>query len=180
MKDKFLQQTKHEYSPRQRLAALLIEAIFFLVALPLLLATLSSVLDSWLHLPRFVSWPMTPILGWLFVLSGWLLAIWTIYVQFTIGRGTPVPLMATQKLVVQPPYTLCRNPMALGAIVLYLGVSILLGSLSAVLLVLVGGLCLLIYIKRAEEKELEARFGEEYVQYRQRTPFLIPRFRNRR
>jgi protein-S-isoprenylcysteine O-methyltransferase Ste14 len=176
MKDKLLQQTKREYSPRQRLAALLVEGIFFLLLLPYVLATLAASLDSWLRLPRFVFGLVTPALGWLLIAGGWLLAIWAIYAQFTLGRGTPVPLMATQKLVVQPPYTYCRNPMALGAIVLYLGVSVLLASLSAVVLVLSGAVWLLAYIKRIEEKEMEARFGEEYVQYKQRTPFLIPHF----
>lgn len=66
--------------------------------------------------------------------------------------------------------------MALGAIVLYLGVSVLLASLSAAVLVLSGAVWLLAYIKRIEEKEMAARFGEEYVQYKQQTPFLIPRF----
>jgi protein-S-isoprenylcysteine O-methyltransferase Ste14 len=27
-----------------------------------------------------------------------------------------------------------------------------------------------------EEKELEQRFGLEYLEYKRRTPFLIPRF----
>jgi protein-S-isoprenylcysteine O-methyltransferase Ste14 len=32
------------------------------------------------------------------------------------------------------------------------------------------------YIK-LEEKELEARFGEEYKEYKRKTPFLIPKIR---
>jgi len=31
------------------------------------------------------------------------------------------------------------------------------------------------YIKLVEEKELEARFGEEYREYKRKTPFLIPK-----
>jgi protein-S-isoprenylcysteine O-methyltransferase Ste14 len=37
----------------------------------------------------------------------------------------------------------------------------------------------LIYIKLIEEKELEERFGSEYVEYKKRTPFLIPSFRRK-
>jgi protein-S-isoprenylcysteine O-methyltransferase Ste14 len=106
-----------------------------------------------------------------------LFGLWSNYVQFTIGRGTPVPIMATQKLIVQPPYSYCRNPMALGAIVLYLGIAIWLGSLSALGMVLLPAICLLIYIKLIEEKEMELRFGADYIEYRRQTPFLIPRFR---
>jgi protein-S-isoprenylcysteine O-methyltransferase Ste14 len=76
------------------------------------------------------------LLGLLFILAGLLFGLWSNYVQFTIGRGTPVPIMATQQLIVQPPYSYCRNPMALGAIMLYLGIAIWLGSLSALGMVL--------------------------------------------
>jgi len=31
------------------------------------------------------------------------------------------------------------------------------------------------YIKLIEEKELIERFGSEYLEYKQKTPFLIPR-----
>jgi len=64
--------------------------------------------------------------------------------------------------------------MALGAIVMYLGVAILVGSIGAVALVLLGAALLLTYIKRVEEKEMEMRFGQEYLEYKRRTPFLIP------
>jgi protein-S-isoprenylcysteine O-methyltransferase Ste14 len=41
---------------------------------------------------------------------------------------------------------------------------------------LFGTLLLLLYVKGIEEKELPQRFGEEYLEYKRRTPFLIPRF----
>lgn len=49
------------------------------------------------------------------------------------------------------------------------------GSPGAALLVLLFGVFLVVYIKRVEEPELARRFGEEYLAYKQRTPFLIPR-----
>jgi protein-S-isoprenylcysteine O-methyltransferase Ste14 len=69
--------------------------------------------------------------------------------------------------------------MALGAFGMYLGVAILFRSIGAVILVLLFASGLLIYIKRVEEKEMEIRFGQEYLAYKQQTPFLIPRFWNR-
>lgn len=177
LKDRFLQQAKHEYSPRQRMTQLLVAAVVFLVVLPGALAIFAASLDTWLNLPRFADGLITLVVGVLMILGGWLLGLWANYAQFTIGRGTPVPLMATQRLIVQPPYTYCRNPMALGAIVMYLGESVALGSLAAVGLVLLGAAGLLTYIKRIEEQELAARFGEDYLQYRRHTPFLIPRLR---
>jgi len=180
LKDKLLEHAKREFSPKQRLVALLVEAIFFLIIFPFVLISLGESLDQWLQWSPILYTAINLILGLLLIVAGWLFAMWSIYVQFTIGRGTPVPLMATQKLIIQPPYTFCRNPMALGAIVMYLGVAILFGSIGAGLLVLLGAGWLLFYIKRIEEKEMEMRFGQAYHEYKLRTPFLIPRFWDRR
>lgn len=180
MKDKLLGQARHEYSPRQRFIALLFLAPIFLFLLPYLFIRLGTRLDQWLQWQPILSLPFNLILGWLLIVLGCLFGVWSVYSQFTLGKGTPVPLMATQKLVVLPPYTYCRNPMALGAIVMYLGAAILFRSLGAVILVLFFAGLLLIYIKCIEEKEMEIRFGEEYLAYKRQTPFLIPRFWNSR
>ena len=127
-----------------------------------------------MDLPTVLHPPSNAIIGGLMILAGRLLAIWTIYLQFTLGRGTPVPVMATQKLITCPPYSYCRNPMALGAIGLYLGVSVAAGSTGAALLAS-GAAALLTYIRLVEEREMVARFGEEYLAYRRRVPFIIPR-----
>lgn len=176
MKEKLLQQAKHEYSEKQRLTALLFLAPIFLFLLPYALVTLGSKLDRWLNLSPVPGEPANLVLGGLLALSGWLLGIWSVHAQITIGRGTPVPLMATQKLIVQPPFSYCRNPMALGSFIMYLGVAVLFRSIGAALLVLVFAVSLLTYIKLGEEKEMELRFGQEYLDYKSRTPFLIPRF----
>ena len=118
--------------------------------------------------------------GWLLAAGGFLFALWAVYVQFTIGQGTPVPVMATQELIIQRPYSYCRNPMAFGTIVLYLGIAIARGSISAIGLVLVSAAVLLTYIRRIEEKEMELRFGDAYRKYREHTPFVVPRLRGQR
>ena len=177
MKDKLLEQARHEYSPKQRFVALLFMAPIFLFIIPFLFIRLGVRIDHWLQLPPILSFPLNLILGGLLILPGWLLGMWANTSQFTIGRGTPVPLMATQKLIVHPPYTYCRNPMALGAIGMYLGVALLFRSIGAVILVLFFAGLLLVYIKRVEEKEMQSRFGQEYLAYKQRTPFLVPHFR---
>jgi protein-S-isoprenylcysteine O-methyltransferase Ste14 len=67
--------------------------------------------------------------------------------------------------------------MLLGAIIYCLGVGTILESITIGLimsfLVLALGTC---YGKFIEEKELRIRFGQEYEQYREKTPFLMPRF----
>ncbi len=176
IKDKLLEQARHEFSSKQRLVALLVLVPIFLILLPFILINLGSRIDQWFQWSPFLYKPFNLILGILLIGAGWSFGIWSIYIQFTLGRGTPVPLMATQKLIIRPPYSYCRNPMALGAIVMYLGVATLYGSMGAVLLVLLGIGLLLTYIKCIEEREMEIRFGQEYLKYRKQTPFIIPRF----
>lgn len=155
--------------------AVVFGGVIFWAIIPFFIVVVSSYIDQWLHLPKFHYGLINPVIGFLFIVVGWLLANWTVKVQFSLGRGTPIPLMATQKLVIKGPYTYCRNPMTLGTTLFYLGVAIWLGSFSAVGLNLVYPVGISIYIKLIEERELEERFGSEYFEYKKRTPFLIPR-----
>lgn len=155
---------------------LLLLAPIFLFLLPFLFIRFGNRLDHWLQLPPIPSQPWNWVIGGLLILSGLWFAVWSIYSQFTLGRGTPVPLMATQQLVIQPPYTYCRNPMALGAIIAYLGAATFFHSPGGMIVVVVVLGLLLVYIKRVEEREMEHRFGLPYLEYKERTPFLIPRF----
>ncbi|HET7724127.1 MAG TPA: isoprenylcysteine carboxylmethyltransferase family protein, partial [Propionibacteriaceae bacterium] len=118
--------------------------------------------------------------GLLLLVCGGGFAVWSVLAEATVGRGTPVPLIPTQRLVVVPPFTFCRNPMVLGTSLAYLGLAVAVGSPSAVVLVVTFAALLLLYVRTVEEKELEARFGADYVAYRSRTPFLLPRFTQRR
>jgi protein-S-isoprenylcysteine O-methyltransferase Ste14 len=179
LRDRLLEQSTHEYSPRTRLVAMLFLAPVFLVALPCLFILLGAELDAVMHWPPVLPPPSNLVVGLLLALPSGLLGLWANHAQFTTGRGTPVPLMATQELIVAPPYAYSRNPMALAAIGMYLGVALLFQSIGAVILVLVFAIALLTYIKRVEETEMAARFGPEYLVYKQRTPFLTPRIRRR-
>ncbi len=80
--------------------------------------------------------------------------------------------MPTQKLVVEDPYAYCRNPMSFGIMFFYFGIGI--GSLSFIGLVLLFMVLLLAYIKLVEEKRLEERFEQDYIEYKQRTPLFFP------
>lgn len=61
----------------------------------------------------------------------------------------------------------------------YLGVAVWIGSFSAVVLASVYPTVIVVYTKLLEEKELEKRFGGEYLEYKRRTPFLLPHLWNR-
>ena len=126
-------------------------------------------------------------LGWLnqavgpaLTVGGLALVVWSVHIQYTLGKGTPAPKVATQKLVMHGPYAYTRNPMTLGALLMYLGIGVWIGSGVVVILAVIVFSGLLTYIYVHETRELTERFGEEYLEYRKRTPFLLPRFYRRR
>lgn len=164
-----------EYSEGSRSVVLILLAPIFLLALPALFIALGARLDQQMSLPQGPPSPVNLIVGLPLVLVGASLGLWSNYRLFTAGRGTPLPLMPTQELIVEPPYTWSRNPMALGAISGYLGVATVVRSIGAMVVVLLCAAALLTYVRFAEERGMVARFGAQYVQYRRRTPFLLPR-----
>jgi protein-S-isoprenylcysteine O-methyltransferase Ste14 len=176
--NRYKKWSEREYGKAQRMMAVIFGGIVFWIIIPFFIVVGSAFTDSWLSLPRLFHRWVNTIIALVFMVAGWLFANWTVKVQFSLGKGTPIPLIATQKLVVKRPYTYCRNPMTLGTATFYLGIAIWTGSLSALGLSLIYPVGILIYIKLFEEKELEERFGVEYLEFKRRTPFLIPRFRN--
>jgi len=164
---------ERQYGVKQRAVAIIAESIVFMIVAPLFLVAISSALDQRLQLPRFTCEPVNLFVGLLFIVPGWMFAMWFVQAQFALGEG--IPVFATQKLIVQGPYAYCRNPMTLGAVLFYVGISIWMGSLSAVGLIMLFATLSVVYLKMIEEKRLEKHFGSEFLKYKQRTPFIIPR-----
>lgn len=162
-----------------RIIITLCAAYFFVIFLPIALTKYSLSIDT-LNvdelISRFFTWRIVGVLG----LSGLMLSLWTVFIQVKQGLGTPLPVMPPKKLLINAPYTYCRNPMALGALVYYLGICIFIGSVNAFLLVISVFVILIVWIKFGEEVPLENKFGQEYIEYKQRTPFLIPRIFGKR
>ena len=71
------------------------------------------------------------------------------------------------------------HPMSLGFYAACAGAGMIAGSLTVTLGVLFIIVPVhLINLKYFEERELELRYGNSYVDYRRRVPFLIPRFKH--
>ncbi len=115
------------------------------------------------------------VIGALMTLIGIYLVGWSISIQYTLGKGTPFPKVATQQLITTGPYACTRNPMTLGALLLYQGIAVWMGSGAMILLILIIFTLLLTFIYKHETPELTERFGAKYLEYRKKTPFLIPR-----
>lgn len=165
-----------EYSLSIRLIATFCAGIIFVFLVPLFLIKAGASLDHSWNMPDINIGLMNKITGGAALLTGIFFALWSIITQIQIGRGTPIPVLATQELLIIGPFKYCRNPMSFGAILGYLGLSIFMASLSMILLTACFTLLLTAYIKFLEEKELIERFGKAYLEYMHSTAFIIPRF----
>jgi protein-S-isoprenylcysteine O-methyltransferase Ste14 len=172
---KLVEWSKRKRSNREKFIVLITASIFFTFLLPLIFIRVGYWVDSRLGLPKLLIEPVNFVLGALLAIVGWSFVIWSVYVLYRIGKGTPAPFVPTQRLVISGPYKHCRNPMVFGALLFYIGIAIIFNTPS-ILLVLIPAFFIpfLIFTKLIEEKELEIRFGKEYIEYKKRTPFLIP------
>ena len=113
-----------------------------------------------------------PIFSLALFLMGWSVQ------NFLKAKGSPVPFNPPPKLVTTGPYAYTRNPMLTGVFSLLLGFGVLFGSVF--LLIVFTPLFIFINfweLKSIEEPELEKRLGEEYIEYRKRTPMFFPNLR---
>src|SRR5258707_245666 len=91
------------------------------------------------------------------------------------GKGTPLPLDPTKKLVVEGPYRIVRNPMYWSAASVMLGEAAVFHSTALADLVLVFFVGVIFFVLFIEEPALKQKFGAEYEEYCQRVPRWIPR-----
>ena len=162
-------------SEKRKAIGFIVGGLIYLVSIPFALVILSQHIDKKINTPPLILEPLNLIVAIIFIILGLLLVAWSGLALLKIGRGTPIPKIPTQRLVTVEPYSFCRNPMLFGVTLYYFGISIWLNSVSAMALTALFLLLFTAYIKLVEEKELERRFGYEYLKYKQNTPFLIPK-----
>ncbi|OKY75095.1 MAG: hypothetical protein BM485_10395 [Desulfobulbaceae bacterium DB1] len=90
------------------------------------------------------------------------------------GHGTPNPRRPPKKLVTQGIYGYCRHPMFFGYDLAALGVALLLWSPSLLLISYPLFLFLEVRFLRSEEHYLARRYGEKFLYYQKKVPFLLP------
>jgi protein-S-isoprenylcysteine O-methyltransferase Ste14 len=110
------------------------------------------------------SLPWDRVLSWVLALPllflGLLLAAWSVREVSSIDVASP------SSLITSGPYSVSRNPMYLAWTLIYLALTLMIGSLW--LLILLGPLLVWMHLViLSEERALEKRFGATYRQYRQ-------------
>jgi protein-S-isoprenylcysteine O-methyltransferase Ste14 len=154
--------------------------IIFWFGLSVLLVFASLWLDRLWSIRLPLAAPTSIFVSVPLIVIGATLALWTVCIFFR-ARGSPVPLNPPQRLVTSGLYSRVRNPMVLGWTIILFGVGILLNSISLIsiftpLFILLN----VLYLKTIEEKEMEKKFSEEYLKYKQTVPMFIPRLRKQK
>jgi len=124
------------------------------------------------------SWPQASVTafavevgGYIVLLAGLGLRIWSIL--YVGGRKS-------QELVTEGPYSICRNPLYLGTVLLACGVGLCFENplmLIAAVAIVVPAHAIVVGM---EERHLAQKFPGEYDAYRQKVPRFWPRLRNYR
>jgi protein-S-isoprenylcysteine O-methyltransferase Ste14 len=92
------------------------------------------------------------------------------------GFGAPFFIALSRRLAADWLYAWTRNPMLLAALAFFLSLGFWFQSALFVLWVLIlFAPAILFFVKVYEERELEIRFGASYLEYKSRTPMLLPR-----
>jgi protein-S-isoprenylcysteine O-methyltransferase Ste14 len=120
--------------------------------------------------------PVPVEIGWLLVIITGAACLLTVVNLALEGFGAPFFIALSRKLAADWLYAWTRNPMVLTTLAWLLSLGIWFQSALFVLWVLILVVpALLFIVKVYEERELEFRFGASYLEYKSKTPMLLPR-----
>lgn len=93
------------------------------------------------------------------------------------GRGTPLPADPPKELVATGFYRYVRNPIYIGAFLIFLAHFLWFGYLNLLLYTAFSLIGVHLYIIAFEEPNLKRKFGASYEEYCRRVPRWIPRYK---
>jgi protein-S-isoprenylcysteine O-methyltransferase Ste14 len=136
------------------------------------------------YVPLLLIGGLPPRPGWARLLSAPFFAIafsiylWAVWSFAVRGRGTPLPVDAPTRLVVQGPYLYTRNPMYLAVMSALLGWFVAYRTPALLLYGIGVGAAFAGFVIWYEEPHLRQIFGDEYDRYRSTVPRWLPRRRH--
>ena len=145
------------------------------VALPLFLGVLTYV-----AVPRWMAWSALALPAWVRwtgVVLGLAMVPAAYWVFHALGRNVSETVLTREhhELVTTGPYRVIRHPLYAMGIGLFLSVGLMAASWFILLFALIALVAIRVVVVPLEERELEAKFGDAYRSYRQRTGVLLPR-----
>ncbi len=156
--------------------SLIIGVPLFLGLVPFLIYFFGKKIDKLLAIkPVFTSWTWK-LLAAAILFFGFYFAFWSVFTMIFRHKGFPVSINPKGELITDGPYAFSRNPMWFGTAMIYTGFALFTSSLGAILIVLAMWILFPLYLKFVEEKHLIKKFGDQYLEYKAKTPMLFPKF----
>jgi protein-S-isoprenylcysteine O-methyltransferase Ste14 len=119
-------------------------------------------------IPREISWVLVVVTG--------IASLLTVVNLAVKGLGAPFAIALTARLASDWMYAWTRNPMVFASLCFLISLGLWFQSaLFVAWALLLVTPVFLVFLKVYEERELELRFGAPYLEYKARTPMLIPR-----
>lgn len=157
---------------KRRLLAPLVGGTFAVVTF--LFAAVPVYIGNSISNGGFISPTLSYIISLPLLAIGVTLMLWTSII-FYFSKGTPVPVDPPEKLITSGPYKFTRNPMHTGLFLVMIASGFFYASiLSLVIFTPVYIILDTLMIKFIEEPGLEKRLGEDYIEYKKRTPMFFP------
>jgi protein-S-isoprenylcysteine O-methyltransferase Ste14 len=116
------------------------------------------------------AWP-----AFVLIAAGAALYVRCVWAFAAVGRGTPGPWDAPQRVVAVGPYRWVRNPIYIAALLVVLGEAWLFASLPLLVYAAAMAICFHVFVVGYEERTLRRRFGDAYANYLRTVPRWIPR-----
>lgn len=126
--------------------------------------------------PVFQSNFQAEIIGCIIILAGMSVRSVTIGLVYIVRGGKNRTIYA-EDLITRGIYSLCRNPMYFGNILLLLGFAFFANSLFFLLVFFPLLILFYLAIIEAEEVFLEKKFGKTFTEYRKNVNYLLPDLR---
>lgn len=153
------------------------QAVIYLIIS--ILGFLVTILDFWKLQNLHIEISLLTLLGGALVIFGGVLRVVSRFTLKRAGFGlvnsAKLQILEDHKLITDGVYKYIRHPLYLGEISRNIGFGVLFSSLYGVILLVIGCIFLIIRIE-IEEKMLIGAFGQDYIDYRERTKKLIPLF----
>jgi protein-S-isoprenylcysteine O-methyltransferase Ste14 len=160
---------------RSRFVSAVGSAVFLVIAPGTLAGWIPWRVTRWRFGAPFFGWGGTRVVGAILILAG-VPVLLEAFARFAlVGRGTPAPVAAPERLVVSGLYRYVRNPMYLAVLSVGFGQALLFGSRTLVWYAAVVGLAFHLFVLFYEEPTLRRRFGDEYDRYRAAVPRWWPK-----
>lgn len=163
-----------------RIILILPSSVFFFILVPIGVYYAGRSFDYLFELPVLELGMIGLAIVASFLIIGSNFVIGSIQALLVKGGGVPLgdllPSDQSTQLVTSGVYRFSRNPMLFGYLLCLIAQGIIMNSVTTVFFIptIFIGLWS-IWLKVREEPGLETRFGETYMIYKRRTPFLIPR-----